>query len=105
MTKQSRLYTLVQTILKDDAQARSNDKYLIWRVYQELGLVETSIIGMAYEKIGFGKFLKGPSFESITRARRKIQELDPTLAATLDVQEKRAERQASKGTFIFRETI
>ena len=49
-------------------------------------------------------FLNCTSFESITRARRKIQELHPELRSpSSKVNKYRKERQLTKGTFVFRE--
>ena len=50
-------------------------------------------------------FLKAPSFESITRARRKVQELNPELAPNDYVKKAREKIEAQKGTHIFREEV
>lgn len=64
----------VTGILMDDVRAREDDKYLITLVYEQLGVN----IKESFDKILQDNHL--PSFESITRVRRKVQEKYPWLA-------------------------
>jgi len=92
--------------LTKNEQARNSDKELIWTVYLDLGIVkEVDWFGkrecILKESILSGKM---PSFESITRARRKIQQTFPNLGATdPTVIARRKQKQDTKGTFIYRE--
>jgi len=56
---------VVAKVLETDVRTRNDDKWLIIRVLKELGIN----IFIPYEKLE-----SMPSFESITRARRKFQE-------------------------------
>jgi len=56
---------VVEAVLKNDERTRNDDKWLIIKVLQELGIN----IFIPYDKLEVM-----PSFESITRARRKFQE-------------------------------
>lgn len=67
------LQTIVHQLMIDDPSLVKNDGKLIAQVYKKLG-ADTSI--------SFDKFMSGypqPSIESITRARRKVLELNPQL--------------------------
>ena len=93
------IYDLVKQLLTDYPELRSNDKRLIWAVWYKQGIVTESTISR-------DKFYHEAEYpESITRARRKVQELNPHLQADLKVKEQREEKQADKGTFIFREEV
>lgn len=48
-------------------------------------------------------FYNAPSAESITRARRKVQEIHPNLSATQKVKVQRMSKENTKGNFIFNE--
>ena len=108
-----KIYDLVKNILEENEMARNSDRILIWEAYKKLRLVDTmdcEVYGSnetkAEEIICRHTFVnsKIPSMESITRARRKIQELHPELEATNNaVRTRRRQKQKSKGTFIFRE--
>lgn len=71
---------VVKEILEEDEKARNDDKYLICRYLDKKGL-PTDL-----------KELNSPvSFETITRARRKIQESCPHLRPTERVRKQRIE--------------
>lgn len=92
----TKLYDLVKMVLEEQPLTRGSDKYLIVEV-------------LLYYKVNFlDDILKKsvPSFETITRARRKIQQLHPELQTdNILVQKKRKNKMATKGVFIFRETV
>ncbi len=100
-----KIYDLVKDLLEKYPEMRNSDKKLIWAVYFKKQLVQLpenpSIKGMS--RILYMNFLQGPSFESITRARRKVQELNPELWSSMPVRNKRRVKEQTKGTFIFRE--
>lgn len=93
-----KLYDKVKEILESNPETRDSDNKLIWEVWRYLDLTNGDMIDK-------WDFMKAPASESITRARRKIQELHPHLRATKVVQEARKEKQEEKGTFIFREQL
>jgi len=72
------VYDIVNEELMLYEQCRNDDKYLIWRVLRK---INPDFL------VSFDDFKKSPSFESITRSRRKIQNVDgrylPTSAEVL----------------------
>lgn len=102
----SKLYDVVFDLLTTYPDMRNSDKKLIWAVYWKKQLVQIpegeTLRGMS--RMLYMNFLQGPAFESITRARRKVQELHPQLASTGIVKEKRHQKELTKGTFVYRET-
>lgn len=67
---------IVEKILRIDELAQKDDCYLILKVIQNLYPLE---VGKTFEAVMFGAKNKGISFESITRARRKLQKKYPEL--------------------------
>ena len=61
---------VVEQILRKDEYARNNDVYLILRYISKVYPYE---IGKKFEEAMTNVSKKGLSFESITRARRKLQ--------------------------------
>lgn len=103
MKKITKLYDAVKKILVEIPSTRNSDKSLYWKILEKIGLVYGYIDGGT---ITFKKFLKAPSYESVSRARRKIQEIHPLLRATLpSVRKARKQKQATKGTFMYREKL
>jgi hypothetical protein len=101
-----KIFDLVKKILETNEQTRNSDKELIWLVYKKLGIVRDVEWFGTKEAILKEHVISGkmPSFETITRARRKVQELNPSLEATdSKVRSLRKQKQKTKGTFIFRE--
>ena len=70
------LEKIVTEILQDDELARKDDCYLILEVIRKLYPFE---VGKTFANVMFNAKSKGISFESITRARRKIQRKFPEL--------------------------
>lgn len=93
-----KLYDTVKELLETIPETRNSDQVLVWTVYGILGYAKDGAITKA-------SFLHKniPPFESISRARRKIQELHPDLQATPAVQAKREEKELDKGMFVFHE--
>ena len=85
-----KIYKLVEEELRENAEARNSDFVVIANVYKKLGIATSLTLSdiaiLSTLEISSNKF---PSFESITRARRKIQELHPELCSK-EVQEARA---------------
>lgn len=98
-----KLYDTVKQLLTVYPQLRNSDKKLLWAVWTMKGLVKVNLEGV--KSISRESFYKAPSSESVTRARRKIQEEFPHLQATQEVQESREEKQLTKGTFVYRENV
>lgn len=91
-----KLYDKVKDLLVKYPQLRDSDKRLIWAIW-------TVSNKTSFGSITKDSFYSANSSESITRARRKVQELNPELRPTKLVQETRHKKQQDKGTFIFRE--
>ena len=85
------IYDRVFEALTNYPQLRSSDKKLIWHLCSK------------GECLDYGDFMKAPSFESITRARRKAQALHPELRANTIVTRARKEKETKKGYFVFHE--
>lgn len=92
------IYDRVKKILEKHPRTRNSDKELIWRVWQDLDLI-------LYNQISKSSFYNAPSNESITRARRKVQELNEDLRAIQKVKQKRAYKEDLKGNFVFFENL
>jgi len=67
---------VVETILRNDELARRDDNFLILQVVRELYPFE---VGKTFASVMFNAKNKGISFETITRARRKLQNKYPEL--------------------------
>jgi hypothetical protein len=101
-------YDRVLQILNNNEKARNSDKHLIWEFWVEEGLAsnEHEVIGEGIYEEGYidqVSFIRATSPESIRRCRQKIQETHPELRPTSEVAIQRRKKQASKGTFIYRE--
>lgn len=86
------LKPIVREVLITHPQTRDNDFLLIGAVYSLLDS-ETEKLRLD-ELCGYARMNKLPSFESITRARRSWQRIDPTLRATEEVAQARLEEEA-----------
>lgn len=95
------LYNQVKALLLQYPEARNSDKLLMWLVWDRQGLVSGNVLGIwsKIEREGFLKTAITP--ESITRARREVQARNTALRAKEGVQEKRDEKETTKGKFIF----
>ena len=67
---------IVEQILRQDIYSRNNDVYLIFKYITKVYPYET---GRKFEEVMSNVSKKGLSFESITRARRKLQNKYPEL--------------------------
>lgn len=97
-----KLYDLVKQILQSTPRTRSSDKRLLWVVWNRMGLIK---MRGGLQMIDAESFSSAPSSESVTRARRKVQELHPELGADPEIIQERKRKQSSKGTFIYREVL
>lgn len=88
-------FDLVKSILENDPNTRDDDFELIWYVAREFELTRCTFTNTIVE----WRKRKLPSFEAITRARRKVQELNPSLRATERVAEIRAEQETEYHDF------
>ena len=76
LRKLLKLEKVVEEVLIVDELARKDDCYLIFRVIQRL---DPEMAGSTFEYVMFNAKPRGISFESITRARRKVQRKYPEL--------------------------
>lgn len=87
---------LVKSILEQDKQCRNSDSFLYLKVLTTVGKQK----GIDLEKMSVPYFLLNlhgagfPPFESVRRARQKIQATHPELAACERVEGFRAENEA-----------
>lgn len=77
-------YEIVKRILQEKPACRSSDKHLIWTYMTYKARKVGSMV------ITIQDFLNCTPFESITRARRSVQEHHPELQATGQVRKARA---------------
>lgn len=85
-------YDRVKELLVRNPKLRDSDKQLIWEIW--FGEREMIMVSKF-------DFMKLESAESITRARRKVQEIHPELRASEEVQKEREWKEDTKGNFIF----
>ena len=82
---------LVKEILENDKRARNSDTYLYLQVLYKVGLIK----GIDVNAMSVTEFLLKrnelgfPCYETVSRARRKVQEEHPELAGTDDVEAQR----------------
>jgi hypothetical protein len=87
---------LVKSILEQDRQCRNSDSFLYLKVLTEVGKQK----GIDIEKMSIPYFLMNlhgaglPPFESVRRARQKVQAAHPHLAACERVEGFRMENEA-----------
>jgi len=87
----------VESILKHDPRSRSDDKYLIFKVLDRMGYGEINIQTMQIQiSIDQENMKEMPSFESITRCRRKLQENDLYLPSDKISKERERRKQEMK---------
>lgn len=84
------LQAQVEQILKTSPQARDNNNILIYAVFKLYGVEATDNIASMFLKLIDKKL---PSFESITRARRKVVELHPELDASARIKALREQQE------------
>lgn len=97
MIKQ-KMYEVIRAMLVDDARLRDNDKALIWKVWEhELGANRTFITKGEFEELS--------TPETITRARRQVQEDRKELGASRPVAVARSIKERQKGNFVYQEPV
>jgi hypothetical protein len=82
---------LVKEILENDKRARNSDTYLYLQVLYKIGIIKGIDVNamLVTEFLLKRKELGFPPFESISRARRKVQEEHPELAGSDAVEAQR----------------
>lgn len=97
-----KLYDKIRELLVDYPALRDSDKKLMWALWWKLGLLE-----VRYGKscIDREMFYKAPASESVTRARRKIQEDHPELGSSTEVARARKEKEEMGGMFVYHEKV
>lgn len=73
-----KLETIVRKVLEEYPDTRCDDFILIFRVYKEINEAAVLRELFCYTMLNHKEY-RLPAFESITRARRKIQKLYPEL--------------------------
>jgi hypothetical protein len=100
-----RIYDIVKDILEKSPACRDSDKRLIWNVWNRKTLVQINRDDLRQSRILFMDYMNAPSSESITRARRKIQELHPELQSSEAVRKMKDKKEETKGSFVYREEV
>lgn len=100
-----KLYDTVKMILVKYPYTRNSDKRLIWFVWSYKQAIQHYVKEPRISRILFMDYMNMPSSESITRARRKVQENHPELRSTKPVQDLKDAKELTKGTFVFREEL
>lgn len=92
-----KLYDTVKEVLEQYPDTRDSDKKLMWLIWSRQLEKSTS------ESISHYDFLSKQvtTPESITRARRKVQQTHEHLRATKAVETARKRKEQTKGLFIF----
>jgi hypothetical protein len=94
-----KLYDKVKELLINKPELRDSDKKLLWEVWRNLGYLNSG--ALYYD----GLMKRGcPTFESVTRIRRKIQERNMELRGSKFIQRIRKNKADTKGAFIYKET-
>lgn len=83
------LKPIVKRILLDNEEAREDDFVLIGEIIAYFGGADLTISDVAYHHFEYGL----PSFESVTRCRRKIQNECPELRTVKGVTLREIEKQ------------
>lgn len=97
MNNLNKISDLVESILKEDEKARDSDNYLYSRIISVIGFES----GVDISSIPVGYFLNHmalynvPKFESVRRARQKIQASNPKLKASAAVESGRKENEST----------
>jgi hypothetical protein len=92
---------LVKTILEEDQKARNSDSYLYLKVIEhiaekkQLPLSNITILHFLLHMKDYGF----PPFESVRRARQKLQAAFPELAASKEVADQRADNEEAYREF------
>ena len=90
------IYDKVLRLLTQKPETRSSDKKLLLEIWRDQGI-------LVNEHLNIEAFIRSAvSAETITRARRKVQEVHKNLRAEQVVSEGRREVEKEKGLFIFR---
>jgi hypothetical protein len=85
-----KLKDTVKEVMKQDSKTRNSDKWLILQTLRKLGFK----IYVDYDKLS-----EMPSFESITRCRRKIQNGDHELLPTEKIDNRRTKLEKEHREF------
>lgn len=94
-----KLYDKVKQLLTDNPELRDSDKKLLTKVWKEQGIITNGYFNEAL-------FLRsGISAESVTRARRKVQEHHSDLKGHSEVVKERKVREEKFGMFTFGQEV
>lgn len=91
MNKLYKVEDIVYQVLKEVPEARKDDFVLVAEVYNK---IQPLLHGVSFNRVMLGhKELGLPYFESISRARRRLQSMFEELRPSKEVQEARDEEQ------------
>lgn len=93
----------VLKLLRAEEKYRNSDRKLYLRILDDLGCIVWSEKTKAFF-IPVDKFMIATPFETVRRSRQEVQRNFPELGATdPKVRKLRRQKEATKGTFIYRE--
>lgn len=98
-----KIYDLVKDLLVKHPGLRDSDQLLIWNVWGVGGYLIDADYGR--RTIDKSTFLQATHPESITRARRMVQQDFPYLRSSREIQKAKDKKEAEKGTFAYRENV
>lgn len=92
MRKLYKIEEVVKNVLEQYPETRSDNFKLIYSVYREINFKVVTIENF-YQVMWYHKEYGLPSFEGITRARRKIMNMHPELKPIKSVEKARKEEE------------
>lgn len=96
--KNTKLYDTIRSLLETNADLRDSDRELIWALWE--------LEGFAGKYISKHDFIfSALNTETVRRTRQKVQENHPELSSSESALRAKNEKQETKGTFVYRETL
>lgn len=104
MTNIYKTEAIVKKVLKEYEDSRADDFVLIYRVYKEIN--ESAMIRELFCEVMLNhKLYELPPFESISRARRKLQAQHEELRANKKIDEARLNKTIEYKNYAINETL
>lgn len=92
--KLDKIENIVKNILEKDIKARSDDMYLYYTLCTYYKGINEQAFYVIFNDINYRKRCGYPAFESVSRARRKIQAENRYLKPPKEVQDARTNKEA-----------
>ena len=98
-----KLYDHIKDLLKFSSEYRNSDKKLIWKIWEDEGLISNSFTDG--ESLSYESYLDCTSQETIRRTRQKVQADFPELRSDKKVQSMKDKKRSTGGNFVYHEDI